>query len=84
MSAKAGENLVTAQGDRLGATERAPPRLCRDVLSVPGLRTVLLLEGTNDLGGGGNAPTRAREPGHQRHARDRRPGTRTALEAILG
>jgi lysophospholipase L1-like esterase len=34
----------------------APQRLDRDVLSVPGLRTVLLLEGTNDLGGGANAP----------------------------
>jgi lysophospholipase L1-like esterase len=33
----------------------APQRLDRDVLSVPGLRTVLLLEGTNDLGGGDNA-----------------------------
>ena len=26
------------------------------MLSVPGVRTVLLLEGTNDLGGGTNAP----------------------------
>jgi lysophospholipase L1-like esterase len=34
----------------------APQRLDRDVLSVPGLRTVLLLEGTNDIGGGDNAP----------------------------
>ncbi|WP_246607300.1 GDSL-type esterase/lipase family protein [Paractinoplanes toevensis] len=34
----------------------APQRLDRDVFSVPGLRTVLLLEGTNDLGGGDNAP----------------------------
>jgi len=34
----------------------APQRLDRDVFSVPGLRAVLLLEGTNDLGGGGNAP----------------------------
>ena len=33
----------------------APERLDRDVLSVPGVRTVLLLEGTNDLGGGSNA-----------------------------
>jgi lysophospholipase L1-like esterase len=29
------------------------------VLSVPGVRTVLLLEGTNDLGGGANAPPAA-------------------------
>ncbi|WP_433297761.1 GDSL-type esterase/lipase family protein [Actinoplanes sp. CA-030573] len=34
----------------------APQRLERDVLSVPGVRTVLLLEGTNDIGGGDNAP----------------------------
>jgi lysophospholipase L1-like esterase len=34
----------------------APQRLDRDVLSVPGLRTVILLEGTNDLGGGDHAP----------------------------
>ncbi|MFD0520072.1 GDSL-type esterase/lipase family protein [Paractinoplanes durhamensis] len=34
----------------------APQRLDRDVFSVPGVRTVLLLEGTNDLGGGDNAP----------------------------
>jgi lysophospholipase L1-like esterase len=34
----------------------APDRLNRDVLSVPGLYTVLLLEGTNDIGGGPNAP----------------------------
>ena len=34
----------------------APLRLDRDVLSVPGVRTVLLLESTNDLGGGTNAP----------------------------
>jgi lysophospholipase L1-like esterase len=33
----------------------APQRLDRDVLSVPGVRTVLLLEGTNDIGGGANA-----------------------------
>lgn len=34
----------------------APRRLGRDVLSVPGVRTVLLLEGTNDIGGGEAAP----------------------------
>jgi lysophospholipase L1-like esterase len=34
----------------------APLRLDRDVFSVPGVRTVLLLEGTNDIGGGANAP----------------------------
>ena len=35
----------------------APQRLERDVLTVPGVRTVLLLEGTNDIGGGSNAPS---------------------------
>jgi lysophospholipase L1-like esterase len=35
----------------------APLRLDRDVLSIPGLKTVLLLEGTNDIGGGDNAPS---------------------------
>ena len=34
----------------------APVRLQRDVLSVPGVTDVLLLEGTNDLGGGDAAP----------------------------
>lgn len=34
----------------------APRRLVRDVLSVPGVRTVFLLEGTNDIGGGEAAP----------------------------
>lgn len=33
----------------------APLRLDRDVLSLPGVRYVLLLEGTNDIGGGANA-----------------------------
>jgi lysophospholipase L1-like esterase len=33
----------------------APLRLDRDVLSLPGVRYVLLLEGTNDIGGGTNA-----------------------------
>jgi lysophospholipase L1-like esterase len=34
----------------------APERLNRDVLSLPGVRYVLLLEGTNDIGGGDYAP----------------------------
>jgi lysophospholipase L1-like esterase len=34
----------------------APQRLDRDVLAVPGVRTVFLLEGTNDLGGGDGVP----------------------------
>lgn len=34
----------------------APERLDRDVLSLPGVRYVLLLEGTNDIGGGTYAP----------------------------
>jgi len=39
----------------------APQRLNRDVLSVPGVRAVMLLEGTNDLGGGENAPPASAE-----------------------
>ncbi|MCO5995600.1 GDSL-type esterase/lipase family protein [Actinoallomurus rhizosphaericola] len=35
----------------------APERLDRDVLSLPGVRYVLLLEGTNDIGGGTYAPS---------------------------
>jgi lysophospholipase L1-like esterase len=35
----------------------APVRLDRDVLSMPGVRDVVLLEGTNDIGGGANAPS---------------------------
>jgi lysophospholipase L1-like esterase len=35
--------------------------LQRDVLSVPGVRAVMLLEGTNDLGGGPNAPPASAE-----------------------
>jgi lysophospholipase L1-like esterase len=35
----------------------APERLNRDVLSLPGVRYVLLLEGTNDIGGGAYAPS---------------------------
>ena len=34
----------------------APQRLNRDVLAVPGIRTVFLLEGTNDLGGSSTVP----------------------------
>jgi lysophospholipase L1-like esterase len=54
-------NTVSVQPNPYDATGQccgppAPQRLDRDVLSVPGLRTVLLLEGTNDLGGGTNAP----------------------------
>jgi lysophospholipase L1-like esterase len=35
----------------------APLRLTRDVLSLPAVRYVILLEGTNDIGGGANAPS---------------------------
>ncbi len=34
----------------------AVDRLWRDVLSVPGVRAIILLEGTNDIGGGAYAP----------------------------
>ncbi|MEQ0565384.1 GDSL-type esterase/lipase family protein [Amycolatopsis sp. NEAU-NG30] len=47
-------NPYDASGQCCGAP--APERLERDVLSLPGLRYVLLLEGTNDLGGGDYAP----------------------------
>lgn len=54
-------NTVSIQPNPYDPTEQccgppAPQRLNRDVLSVPGVRTVLLLEGTNDLGGGADAP----------------------------
>jgi lysophospholipase L1-like esterase len=54
-------NTVSRQPNPYDPTEQccgppAPDRLSRDVLEVPGLRTVLLLEGTNDIGGGTNAP----------------------------
>ncbi len=54
-------NTVSVQPNPYDATGQccgppAPQRLDRDVLSVPGLRTVLLLEGTNDIGGGTYAP----------------------------
>ncbi|MEU4238054.1 GDSL-type esterase/lipase family protein [Actinoplanes sp. NPDC026619] len=54
-------NTVSVQPNPYDPTNQccgppAPQRLDRDVLSVPGVRTVLLLEGTNDLGGGDYAP----------------------------
>lgn len=54
-------NTVSVQPNPYDPTSQccgppAPQRLDRDVFSVPGVRTVLLLEGTNDLGGGDNAP----------------------------
>jgi lysophospholipase L1-like esterase len=54
-------NTVSVQPNPYDATGQccgppAPERLDRDVLSVPGVRAVLLLEGTNDIGGGDNAP----------------------------
>jgi len=53
-------NTVSVQANPYDATGQccgppAPQRLERDVLSVPGIRAVLLLEGTNDIGGGDNA-----------------------------
>ena len=53
-------NTVSVQPNPYDATGQccgppAPERLERDVLSVPGVRAVLLLEGTNDIGGGDNA-----------------------------
>jgi lysophospholipase L1-like esterase len=50
-------NTVSVQPNPYDATGQccgppAPQRLTRDVLAVPGVRTVFLLEGTNDIGGG--------------------------------
>jgi lysophospholipase L1-like esterase len=54
-------NTVSVQPNPYDATGQccgppAPQRLSRDVLDVPGARTVFLLEGTNDIGGGDFAP----------------------------
>ena len=54
-------NTVSVQPNPYDATGQccgppAPQRLDRDVLSLPGVRDVLLLEGTNDIGGGTYAP----------------------------
>jgi lysophospholipase L1-like esterase len=54
-------NTVSVQPNPYDPTNQccgppAPLRLERDVLSVPGVRYVLLLEGTNDIGGGTYAP----------------------------
>ena len=46
---------------RYGAGPTALARLDRDVLSVPGVKTIVLMEGINDIGRG-FAPTGAREP----------------------
>ena len=55
-------NTVSRQPNPYDPTGQCcgPPaldRLNRDVLSIPGLRAVMLLEGTNDIGGGTNAGT---------------------------
>ncbi|MBP2328373.1 lysophospholipase L1-like esterase [Kibdelosporangium banguiense] len=54
-------NTVSVQPNPYDPTNQccgppAPVRLERDVLSMPGVRYVLLLEGTNDIGGGDYAP----------------------------
>lgn len=54
-------NTVSVQPNPYDPTNQccgppAPERLNRDVLSLPGVRYVLLLEGTNDIGGGDYAP----------------------------
>ncbi len=46
---------------RYGAGPTALARLDRDVLSVPGVKVIVLMEGINDIGRG-FAPTGAREP----------------------
>lgn len=55
-------NTVSEQPNPYDPTGQCcgPPaldRLDRDVLSLPGVKDVLLLEGTNDIGGGANAPS---------------------------
>ncbi len=47
-----GANQVTRDTEFLGFSEAAVSRFERDVLQRPGLRTVVLFEGTNDLAGG--------------------------------
>ncbi|WP_410657404.1 GDSL-type esterase/lipase family protein [Amycolatopsis sp. lyj-112] len=54
-------NTVSVQPNPYDPTNQccgppAPSRLDRDVLSLPGVSHVLLLEGTNDIGGGDHAP----------------------------
>lgn len=54
-------NTVSVQPNPYDPTNQccgppAPERLNRDVLALPGVRYVLLLEGTNDIGGGDYAP----------------------------
>ncbi|SDY99470.1 Lysophospholipase L1 [Micromonospora pattaloongensis] len=54
-------NTVSVQPNPYDPTNQccgppAPLRLERDVLSLPGVRYVVLLEGTNDIGGGAYAP----------------------------
>ncbi len=46
-----GANQVTRDTEFLGFSEAAVSRFDRDVLQRPGLRTVVLFEGTNDLAG---------------------------------
>jgi lysophospholipase L1-like esterase len=60
-------NTVSRQPNPYDPTQQccgapAPVRLERDVLSIPGVTDVLLLEGTNDLGGDGAWPP---SPGSQ-------------------
>jgi lysophospholipase L1-like esterase len=55
-------NTVSVQANPYDPTGQccgppAPERLDRDVLSLPGVRDVVLLEGTNDIGGGVNVPS---------------------------
>ncbi|MDZ5443360.1 GDSL-type esterase/lipase family protein [Micromonospora sp. 4G57] len=55
-------NTVSVQPNPYDPTNQccgppAPLRLDRDVLSLPGVEYVILLEGTNDIGGGAYAPS---------------------------
>jgi lysophospholipase L1-like esterase len=59
-------NTVSIQSNPYDPTNQccgppAPLRLHRDALSLPGVRYVMLLEGTNDIGGGAYAPPASAE-----------------------
>jgi lysophospholipase L1-like esterase len=56
-----GNRLLGWAEDRPWAGEAALARFDRDVLSIPGLTHVVILEGVNDLGRGGASPPSAEE-----------------------
>lgn len=52
-------NRLLSNGPIVATGENALARFDRDVLAVPGVSHVIILEGVNDLGGGGAAPPSA-------------------------